>query len=119
MRAIAIPVLAVALTVVGGSDEPVESAMRRAFEARLASEVQSALDYVEEIGGAEALERVKQAGTDLFTVRSFTKLDCRRRPHGHSCAFAVEIATVAGPIQQVLGGRLFSGRGGLVFDHDA
>lgn len=115
-----IPIITLGMVVMDGSDEPSEMAMRAAFAAKLAAQVQGALDYVAETGGAEAVEKVRAAGTDRFEIRSFTKLDCARSDElGHVCGFAVEVGTVGGPLQHSLRGRFFSGPRGLVFAHEA
>jgi hypothetical protein len=120
MRALLIPIIAVGTMVVGGSNEPSEGAMRLAFEATLTAQVQGVLDYIAETGGPEALEKVREAGTDRFEIRSFAKLDCMRgEKPGHVCGFAVDVSTVGGSLQHTLTGRFFSGSRGLIFAHEA
>jgi hypothetical protein len=119
MRALMIPIVSLGAMIVGGSDEPSQTAMRRAFETKLAAQVQSALDYVAETAGAEALERVRDAGTDRFAIRSFVKLDCARSDLGHVCGFAVDLDTVAGSQQYTLRGRFAPGPRGLAFALDS
>lgn len=113
----AIPIFILAATVWSGSGEPQEGAMRRAFAEALSAQVRGAIAYAEEAGGAAALDRIRDAGTALFEVRSFTKLDCARLPAqpGHECGFVVEIGTVAGTLQQNLRGRFVNGPDGLRF----
>jgi hypothetical protein len=101
--------------------EPNEDAMRGAFASELSQGVRSALAYVVQTGGAEALARIRAARTDEFEIRAFRKIACRqsdRRP-GHTCAFAVEVDTVAGPIVATIAGRFFLGPCGLAYEEDA
>jgi hypothetical protein len=101
--------------------EPSEPAMREAFASDLSDGVMSALSYVAETGGAAALERIHQARTDEYEIRTFRKVDCRPSfdKLGHVCDFAVEIDTIAGPIARTVTGRFFIGSDGLVFEVDA
>jgi hypothetical protein len=115
-----IPIITLGMVVMDGADEPSETAMRAAFAAKLAAQVQGALDYVAETGGAAALDRVRAAGTDRFEIRSFIKRDCSRSGEiGHVCGFAVEVGTVGGPLQHSLRGRFYFGPRGLVFAGEA
>jgi hypothetical protein len=117
MRIITLPVVLAGVLAVSGSDEPSAAEMRSAFQATLAAQVQSVLDYVAETGGKEALARVRTARTDAFDIRSFTKLDCAAsiRGPGHVCAFAVRIGVVGGELQATVTGRFYAGPRGLVF----
>jgi hypothetical protein len=101
--------------------EPNEDAMREAFASDLTHGVQAVLSYVAETGGEAALARIREAHTDAFEIRSFRKDACRSSEDrgGHICAFAVEIDTVTGPIEQSIAGRFHVGPCGLVYDHDA
>jgi hypothetical protein len=121
MRLLAVPVLALGLLIGSYSDEPAESDMRVAFQATLTADVQSALDYVVEVGGAGALQRIRDAGTDRFAIRTFRKLDCTRSPEltGHVCGFAVDIDVVNGALSHTLNGSFLAGPRGLVFRHTA
>ncbi len=104
-----------------GFIEPSESAMREAFVSDLQDGVRQAMSFVERTGDQEAIRRIRDAGTDEFAIRAFRKIDCRRgsgRP-GHFCNFAVEVDTVAGPIEKSIAGRFYVGPQGLAFDHDA
>ena len=58
-----------------------------------AAQVESAMDFLAETHGPAAVEQVRAAGTDQFTVRSFAKKDCQRGENGYICAFAVDLAT--------------------------
>jgi hypothetical protein len=101
--------------------EPSEDAMREAFASDLTQGVQTVLAYVAETGGEAALARIREAHTDAFEIRDFRKGACRPsedRP-GHICAFAVEVDTVAGPIERSIAGRFYVGPCGLAYDHDA
>jgi len=108
-----------AATALAGTNrvEPSEQAMRVAFASDLADGVRAALAYVAETGGPEAVARIREAQTDAFEIRSFRKLACRPSASepGHSCDFAVEIDTVAGPIVQQVAGRFFAGTWGLAY----
>jgi hypothetical protein len=120
MRVLLLPTVMVGVLAMTGSDEPSETAMRQAFAATLSAEVESALAFVAETGGPEALARVRQAGTDEFDIRAFTKLDCAPggpKP-GHVCAFAVSVGVVSGVLQRRLTGRFYAGPQGLVFDNE-
>jgi hypothetical protein len=121
MRLSAISVVALLLTVGHGSDEPSEAAMKRAFSARLMGDVARALEFAGETGGAEALARIRAAGTDRFDIRSFTKRDCTRvqEYRGHVCGFAVDIDAAGGMVRHTLTGRFHSGLGGLVFVYES
>jgi hypothetical protein len=109
-----------ALSYTGGG-EPSENAMREAFAADLSVGVQSVLTWVAETGGDAALARIREAQTDAFEVRAFRKGECRQNEigPGHICIFAVEIDTVAGPIEASIAGRFYVGPCGLAYDQDA
>jgi len=117
MRILTLPTVLVGVLAVSGSDEPSAAEMRSAVEARLTAQVQSVLDYVAETGGEEALARVRAARTDVFDVRSLTKLDCTTSADkpGHLCEFAVRIGVVSGELQATMTGRFYTGPRGLVF----
>jgi hypothetical protein len=117
MRVLMLPIMAVGVLAVAGSDEPSEAAMRMAFETTLTSQVQSVLDFVTETGGQEALARIRAAHTDAFDIRAFTKLDCARSATapGHVCGFAVRIGVVTGLLERTVTGRFYAGPKGLVF----
>jgi hypothetical protein len=120
MRAFFIPTVLVGLLAVTGSDEPSEATMRAAFATTLSAQVQSALDFVAETGGPEALDKVRAARTDEFEIRSFTKLDCAlsvSKP-GHFCEFTVRVAVVGGLLEHTMTGRFYAGPRGLVFVND-
>jgi hypothetical protein len=121
MRLLAVPVLALGLLVGSHSDEPGEGDMRAAFQARLTADVATTLDYVAEVGGYEAVQRVRAAGTDRFTIRSFRKRDCTRNSEmpGFMCDFAVDIDVVNGALSHTLSGHFVPGPHGLVFRDDA
>ncbi len=121
MRLMVMPIVLVGLLAGVISDEPSEREMNRAFAEELTREVQGALAYVEETGGREALQRVREAGTDRFALRSFTKFDCLREdaPRSYVCGFAVEIAVMNGSLRYSLTGRFVRGPGGFIFQHTA
>jgi len=118
MRVFTIPIVALGVTVASLSvdDQPGETAMRVAFEASLATQVQNALDFIAESAGQDAVSKAREAGTDYFEVRTFRKLYCRPdEMTGHWCGFAVDIGLRAGSVQQVVVGRFIRHRGGLIF----
>jgi hypothetical protein len=117
MRILTLPAVLAGALAVSGSDEPSAADMRSAVQATLTAQVQSVLDYVAETGGEEALARVRAARTDIFDVRTLTKLDCMTSADkpGHLCEFAVRVAVVTGELQATMRGRFFAGPRGLVF----
>ncbi len=119
MRVWTVPAVVAGALVMGGSDEPSEAAMRAAFEATLAAQVQSALAFVAETGGEQALAQVRAARTDEFAIRAFTKLGCApsAAPGGHVCDFAVRIGVVSGELDRTVTGRFYAGPHGLVFEN--
>jgi hypothetical protein len=117
MRLFTFPLAALVALAGGSNDEPSAAQMRQAFEASLAMQVQNTLDLVKEVSGAEALEKIRQAGGDRFSIRSFRKLDCSRAGDvGYRCSFAVDIELINGNLERRLEG-LFSpdSYGGLGF----
>ena len=120
MRIFMMPLIAFGLISVEPPQEPSESAMRAAFEAKLTAQVESAMEFLAETSGVEAVERVRQAGTDRFTVRQFTKRDCAKGGAGHVCAFAVDLTVVSGSIRQTVTGRFTPGPDGrLIFTQES
>ena len=120
MRVFLVPLVAFGMISLDHNDEPSEGDMRAAFELRLAGQVESAMDFLAETQGPAAVERVRQAGTDQFSVRSFTKKDCQRGDKGHICAFAVDLTVVSGTIQQTVRGRFMPGPDGrLTFTQES
>jgi len=121
MRMWTLPAVVVGIfAVTGFSGEPSEAAMRSAFQATLAGEVRSALDFVAATGGAAALAKVRAARTDAFDIRGFTKLGCMPSPRaaGHVCGFLVRIGVVTGEIDRTITGRFYAGPHGLEFVED-
>jgi hypothetical protein len=121
MRVWTLPVVALGVTMASLSvdDQPGEYAMRSAFEASLATQVENVLAFVAETGGEDAVARVHEAGTDYFAIRSFRKLYCMPgEKAGHVCAFAVDIGLRDGALQQILSGRFFRREDGLAFTND-
>ncbi len=117
MKVFVVPLAALGVLAGGYSDEPGEGQMKTAFEASLAAQVQNVLEFVAESGGPEAIEKIRQVGSDRFTVRSFRKLDCARAADrvGYVCAFAVNIELMNGNLERHMNGRFSSGSGGLAF----
>ncbi|MEX0752239.1 MAG: hypothetical protein WD073_04855 [Xanthobacteraceae bacterium] len=120
MKVYVFPLVALALVAGSYSDEPSEGQMKRAFEASLSQEVDNTLALMEEVGGAEAVQKVRQAGGDRFAVRTFRKLDCTRagRDGSHVCHFAVDVELMNGNLERQLSGRFSPGSSGLVFIDD-
>ena len=124
MRVWTVPVVIAGVLAMAGCDEPSEAAMRVAFEASLASDVQSALAYIAETGGEAALARVRAARTDAFDVRDFTKLRCAPSVSNdgaagaHLCEFSVRIAVTGGELDRILTGRFYASPRGLVFQNE-
>ena len=122
MRVWTLPIVAlgVAMASLSMEDQPGEHAMRVAFESSLAAQVRSALDFAAETGGQDAVNRIREARTDYFEIRTFRKLYCMSDDKsGHVCAFAVDIGLRDGSLQQILLGRFFQRDDGLAFTHDA
>ena len=119
MRVLLIPAVVAGIFAVPGSDEPSQAAMQAAVQATLSAQVQSALAYVAETGGEDALARVRGARTDAFDIRRFTKFDCAARASGHVCGFAVRIGVVTGQLDRTMTGRFHAGPHGLVFENNA
>jgi len=112
VRVFMVPLIAFGLISFAPPDEPSESAMRAAFEMKMAAQIQSAMDFVTETSGAEAAEKIRQAQMDQFVVRNFVKRDCLRGEAGYVCAFAVDLSVISGTIQQTVRGRFMPGPGG-------
>ena len=113
MRLLLLPLLSLGLlSAAPPTEEPSEAAMRAAFETTLTAQVRSAMDFVAESSGAEAVERIHQAGTDRFALSAFKKRDCLRDATGHICDFAVDLTVVNGTIQQTVRGRFLQGPNG-------
>jgi hypothetical protein len=104
-----------------GVIEPSEDAMRDAFASDLRQGVRQVLSYVEQTGGDEAVRRIREARTDAYELRGFRKGECRpsEGKPGYICEFAVEVDTVAGPIEKSIAGRFYIGPCGFMYDHDA
>jgi hypothetical protein len=121
MWAAMISVIVLVTTILHGTTEPSENAMRLAFANTLSAEVRAVLDHVAEIDGTVGVARIQRAGTALFEIKSFSKQGCTRAPDGsHDCGFAVEVGTVAGPLTRTVRGRFVrSGPRGLVYAHAA
>ena len=117
MRVLVFPLVAAGILAGSTSDEPTERQMRGAFEAALKTYVRSALEFVAETGGPQAVEQVRLAGTDRFDIRSFEKRDCFRAAAGSAfvCSFAVDIDLSNGTLRRALGGRFFASANGLVY----
>jgi hypothetical protein len=121
MKTLALPLIALGIAAHSYADEPAASQMRIAFAARLAADVQGALAFVAETGGAAAVDQVRAAGTDRFEIRSFRKLDCARMDEGRGyvCGFVVDVNVVNGTLHRTLSGYFLPGPSGPIFKHEA
>jgi hypothetical protein len=117
MNVLVVPLIAIGVVASGPTDEPTEHAMRAAFEAHIASEVQAVIDFASETGGPEAVARIRAAGTDRFEIRTFQKLNCARSAAqaGYVCGFMVDIDVVNGALQSLLVGRFIPRSNGFDF----
>ena len=117
MRVLIIPLAAVVLVFGSASDEPTEHQMRGAFESSLAAKVRGALEFVAETGGPEAVDKVRQNGTDRFYINAVEKRECARYADGlgHVCTFTIQIDLVNGALRGTMTGRFFTAPGGLAF----
>jgi hypothetical protein len=117
MRVFAVPLIAFGMLTSGYIDEPTEGQMKRAFEASLASQVRDVLAFVTEVNGSEAVDTLRQTGSDRFAIRSFRKLDCTRisAEPAYICAFAIDIELMNGDLQRRMSGRFFRSPQGLAF----
>ena len=120
MRALVLPIVAVAVIFAAHTDEPTENQMRSTFEHSLAAEVADAVTFIGESGGREAIERVHMAENDRFEIRNFHKIDCRpiETKSGFDCAFAVKIILANGPMERSLRGRFYNTSEGIQFALD-
>ncbi len=119
MRVLIVPLVAVGVVFGGFSDEPTERQMQSAFESSLAAKVRNAMEFVAETGGVEAVDKVRQNGTDRFKIGAFQKRDCTRQAAEHVCAFTVQIDLVNGALQGTMTGRFYAAPGGLAYAPDA
>lgn len=116
MRVFVLPLAVLAVVTGGYGDEPSEAQMKMAFETALAMQVRNALDFVAEADGPEAVQKIRQAGNDRFSVQSFRKLDCTRGVDAaYFCSFAVDIELKNGKVERQMNGRFSSSSRGLVF----
>jgi hypothetical protein len=117
MRLWIVPLLAIG--VIAGSDpgdEPSEYQMRAAFEGALAAQVRNALEFAREIGGDEAVMKIRESGMDRYTLNAFQKLNCRMDDGAaHVCEFAVDVGLVNGPLQKTITGRFNKSENGFSF----
>src|SRR5262245_25799825 len=107
MRALVFLLVAAGVLASGSNDVPNEQQMRGALEAALKTYVRNALEFAAESGGPQAVERVRQAGTDRFDIRAFEKRDCAwvATERSFLCGFAVDIDLSDGMLRRTLSGR--------------
>jgi hypothetical protein len=112
MRVFLFSFAAIGVTLTGLSDEPTERQMRRAFEAKVALMVQNAVDHVRETGDEEALARIRDNGTALYTLKAFHKLRCLPDfdAVGHICEFAVDLGFPKGTLQGRIAAHFYDGQ---------
>jgi hypothetical protein len=117
MRLWIVPLCAVGLIAASYTgDEPSEYQMRAAFEGSLAAQVRNALEFAREIGGDEAVTKIRESGMDRYTLNAFQKLNCRMDDGAaHVCEFAVDVGLVNGPLQKTITGRFSKSRNGFAF----
>ena len=117
MRVFVVPLVALGVVAGGYSDEPTEGQMKRAFESSLATQVHNVLEFVAQAGGPEAVEKIHQAGSDRFAIKSFRKLDCARAVgnSGYLCAFTVNVEVMNGNLERHINGRFSASSGSLAF----
>jgi hypothetical protein len=117
MRLFLFPLTIVAVLAGGFSEEPREAQMQQAFETSLSIQIRSTLDFVAEVSGTEAVEKIRQTGSDRFAIRSFRKLGCSRTGGaGYRCSFAVDIELMNGHLERRIDGRFSpNSSGGLAF----
>lgn len=110
MRIFLVPLMAYALAPAEKPAEPNEIAMRIAFESALQAQVRNVMEFLEETAGADAVARIRDAGTDRFEVRSFRKIDCvAEEAEAYRCNFAVDVSVVGGVIGKTVSGKFFRG----------
>lgn len=117
MRIFVFPLTTLVVIAAGFSEEPREAQMQQAFETSLATQVRDTLDFVAQVSGSEAVEKIREAGSDRFAIRSFRKLDCSRAGGaGYFCSFAVDIELMNGSLERRIDGRFsLNSSGGLAF----
>jgi hypothetical protein len=117
MKVMIIPLIVLSTVAGELSEEPNEAQMRIAVERTLATQVRNAMEFAAESGGPQAVQQIRQNGTDRFELRAFHKRACARMvgQHGYRCDFAVDIGVVNGSLQHTLAGRFFAGPRGLLF----
>ncbi len=120
MKVMIVPLIVLSAVAGELSEEPNEAQMRGAFERTLATQMRHALDFAIEIGGPQAVQQLRQNGTDRFELRVFQKSACARlvwQP-GFRCNFTVAIDVVNGSLQHTLAGRFYAGPHGLAFTQE-
>jgi hypothetical protein len=117
MKVMIVPLIVLSAVAGELSEEPNEAQMRGAFEQTLALHVRNAIEFVAENGGPQAVQQIRQNGTDRFELRAFQKRACARLVGQRSfrCDFSVAIDVVNGSLQHTLAGRFYAGPRGLNF----
>jgi hypothetical protein len=113
MRFFVFPLAALAVISGGFDDEPTEIEMQRAFESSLRQQVRNMLGYIADTQGDAAVQKIRQAGSDRFRIRTFRKLGCNRtQGEAHHCSFAVEIELMNGTLRRRIDGQFAPGTSG-------
>ncbi len=95
-------------------NEPSERDMQFAFEGALSLQVQNALEFAAETGGADAVAAIRDHRTDAFAISSFRKLKCSYEAvRLHRCEFQVDLDLSNGKLERTLSGRFVGGVDGL------
>jgi hypothetical protein len=110
--------IAIGVIFYGHSNAPTEFQMRDAFAQYLTDQTAQTVEFIQETGGASAVERVKAAGNDHFEIRAFQKRECQqsRAKAGYDCTFNVDIDLANGMIHRALEGRFYDTSTGITFE---
>jgi hypothetical protein len=116
MRLWVIPIFAIGAVLGVPRHEPSEGEMQTAFAAALALQVRNALDFARASGGEAAVQAIREAGTDRFSIARFHKVACEPLEDGaYICGFTVDLDLVGGTVRHTLSGRFSAQQSGYVF----
>ena len=92
--------------------------MRNAFEHYLADQTAQTVEFIQETGGASAVERIKATGNDRFEIRAFQKRECQqsRAKAAYDCTFNVDIDLANGMMHRALEGRFYNTSTGITVE---
>jgi hypothetical protein len=118
MRALVVILIAIGVIFYAHSNAPSEIEMRNAFQNYLADQTAQTVEFIQETGGASAVERVKAVGNDRFEIRAFRKNECEQSlaNPGYDCSFSVDIELANGMIHRALEGRFYNTSTGTAFE---